>query len=53
MSAPSHMPIDYAAYVHKARVLRAQALAAVLADLRQRLRAALRMGGAMRLLHTR
>jgi len=45
--------IDYAAHVKKARILRAEALAAALADLRRWLLAPLRTGSWMRAARTR
>ncbi len=53
MSTFTRTPTDYAAYIRKARLLRAEAVAAVLADIRLWLRAALRMGDTTRALHTR
>ncbi len=53
MTPPARNPIDYPAYVQKAHKLRAEALAAILADIRRWLRTALRSGGAMRTAPTR
>ena len=53
MPAPTCTPIDYTAYIQKARVLRAQAMGAALADLRAWLRALLRAGGWVRQPSTR
>jgi hypothetical protein len=47
MPAPTRAPIDYAPYIREARKLRAQALAAALADFRRWLLATLRAGGSM------
>jgi len=53
MPIPTRTPIDYAAYIQKARELRAETLKATLADLRQWLLAPLRSGGWMRAAHIR
>jgi hypothetical protein len=53
MSTFTRTPTDYAAYIRKARLLRAEALAAALADLRRWLRVPLRAGGWMRMAGTR
>jgi hypothetical protein len=49
MQSPARTPIDYPAYIQKARLLRAEAFAAALAELRHWLRA----GETMRAAHTR